>query len=195
MWVSNIWRTPTLYSYPSLFKPVMCGLCLQFLVNQALLSQIPPSPIAILYSFFWEIDVRRWRRLHGGEDCRKLGTSLVLPWDHIQSGIDTETICAANCCVTLWDGVCNPFVHNTYLPIRCHPWTGQCLCKPGFAGCYNIDDYDEDSLPQPHYVSHHHHHQQEVHHHHSGLHCHRPCPVYTFGQDCAQVFTTLTAIQ
>ena len=65
------------------------------------------------YMVFWEIDVRRWRRLHDGEDCRKLGTSLVLPWDHIQSGIDTETICAANFCVTLWEGVCNPIVHNT----------------------------------------------------------------------------------
>ena len=51
MWVSYIWRTPTLYCYPWLFKPVMCGLCLQFLVNQALLSQIPLSPIAILYVF------------------------------------------------------------------------------------------------------------------------------------------------
>ena len=36
---------------------------------------------------------------------------------------------------------------------RCHPWTGQCLCKPGY----------------------------------SGAHCHRPCPVYTYGPGCEQV--------
>ena len=39
------------------------------------------------------------------------------------------------------------------LHFRCHPWTGGCMCKPGYAG----------------------------------YHCHRPCPVYTFGRNCAQV--------
>ena len=36
---------------------------------------------------------------------------------------------------------------------RCHPWTGACICKPGYAG----------------------------------YHCHRPCPVYTYGRDCRNV--------
>ena len=42
---------------------------------------------------------------------------------------------------------------STHYLHRCHPWTGQCLCKPGY----------------------------------SGAHCHRPCPVYTYGPGCEQV--------
>ena len=37
--------------------------------------------------------------------------------------------------------------------LRCHPWTGECQCRPGY----------------------------------SGAHCHRPCPLYTWGRRCDHV--------
>ena len=56
---------------------------------------------------------------------------------------------------------------------RCHPWTGQCLCRPGFAGSHNQHN--------PHHQNHHHHHyhhhpHHQNHHHHNSM---RLCQVYT----------------
>ena len=53
------------------------------------------------------------------------------------------------------DKSCAELNLDSCLPSRCHPWTGDCICKAGW----------------------------------DGQTCSRPCPTYTFGDECSELCT------